>query len=129
MVFTPEKACDIYELGNRFYDEQSKNLENPKAKNSYVYFNMHDEYNVFGGVRPVVRALAWELKLLYEKTLISPDGMDKTPYLRAEKLLENYFARYESDEIKKNLDKEKGYIVTEDSFKKSSKNFKSHNPY
>ncbi len=166
-----------FEIGNKFYDETSAHLDNPKATNSFVYFNMHDEANVFGGVKPVIRGLSRVLGLAKEDRVYEPDGLDKRPYLEAEKLLEDYlkgdyhskkipketfkrayetakaknrlmlaltfmhpankgfsmgdevgelaplryFAQYETDEIKKSVDFQKGYDVGEESFKKSSK--------
>lgn len=73
-----------YKQGNRFYDEQSAHLDDLKANNSYVYYNMHDEYNVFGGVRPVVRALARGLNLVKEDVIATFDGLDKTGYHECE---------------------------------------------
>lgn len=79
-----------YQQGNRFYDELSAHLEDLKANNSYIYYNMHDEYNVFGGVRPVVRALARSLNLAKEDAITTPDGLDKSGYHKAEQMLEDY---------------------------------------
>lgn len=85
-----EDLAQEYRQGNRFYSDDDVDLAPFKAENSFVYTNMHDEFNVFGGARPVVRYIAKELGLIREKALTSPDTLDKTPYFIAEELLESY---------------------------------------
>lgn len=95
-----EDLASEYLRGNRFFDETSAHLGNLKANNTYVYYNMHDEYNAFGGTRPVVRLLAKQLGLIKETALTNPDGLDKTPFFEAEKLLDDYLeGNYSSSKI------------------------------
>ena len=96
-----------YMQGNRFYDKESSNLENLKANNCFVYFNMHDESDVYAGVRFVVRALAKELNLADDNILTSPDSLDKKGYLEAENMLEDYLNNnFENCKNKQEITKE-----------------------
>jgi len=84
--------ADEFKKGNRYYNGQTEDLRKLDGNNSLVYFSSHDEQNAFGGARPIVRSLASELGLISQKSITSPDGVDKKPFQRATELLKDYIA-------------------------------------
>ena len=85
-----EDLAKEYEQIHRYFDEDTGHLPSPDANKGMALTFLHDEYVLYGGVRPAVAILADKLNLRKENALKAHDLMDKAPFWQSQDMLRDY---------------------------------------